>query len=176
MSLYEIDQAATQARIDTVTTGGLRALNECARRAEEIDKQVEEMFARQEREKKAIDEQVEQGNKNKPEPPDRPTAKPGTLALGAEEFREAREAEQAARPGPQPAPRAEASPGPTDAARDADEPQAPAARRTLRLGAPDDREETEQARPAEQRTPPKPAPRRSPAEGDDDMSGRTWLR
>jgi hypothetical protein len=197
MSLYEIDHAATQARLDAITADGLRKLGDAARRSEEVDKQTEEMLARQEREKKALDEQVAQAKAAaEPEPPAPP--RPATLALGGEEFAEARAArEQDRLPAPpQPAPPAQQTPHhgvplpgrlafPNPARpRPPAPPQTPPVhqppvsppRRTLALGAPEDRE---QPQPAEEKQAEKQAatrPRRPPAEPDDDMSGRTWLR
>jgi hypothetical protein len=170
MSLYEIDHAATQARIDAIGASGLRALGECARRSEQIDKQVLEMLAREEREKQTIDERAEQAKQH--EPPARPTPKRSTLALGAEEFREAgspnraRQESQATR-GAQGTPATRDTSGPA-----ADAPKPSPANRTLRLGTPEDRE----ADAADERHPSTPAAKRRPAESGDDLSPRTWLR
>lgn len=174
MSLYDIDHAATQARLDAITAGGVRALGECARRSAEIDKQVQEMHARQERQRQAGDVRATQ---IRPEPP-RPQ-RPATLALGGEEFREARQ------PGPpRPALPPRLAHGPAATRQENRErllpkggpatPE-PLRRRTLRFGAPEDRE---QQRPPGNQPPPELEPklRRPPTDGDDDMSGRTWLR
>lgn len=212
MSLYEIDRAATRARLDAITADGLRKLGDCARRSEELDKQVQTMLARQEREKQAMDDRAKPVTPDRPEPAPRP--KPTTLVLGADELRATKrdEPKPVVRPGP--AVPASASGG--DGHRDAQRPQAPAnvagrpgaevraaggrdgrtpepqagrageppstsgggithpttppaTRRTLMLGAPEDREQP----PAENA---KPRSRRPAAEQDDDMSGRTWLR
>lgn len=195
MSLYEIDHAATQARLDAITADGLRKLGDAARRSEEIDKQTKEMLARQEREKKAMDERVAQAKAAaEPETPVAPP-KPATLALGGEEFAEARAArEQDRLPAPpQPArqtprhgvplPGRLAFPNPVrppvPPAPPVQQPPAPPPRRTLALGAPEDREQparTAEKQPANPAAKPKVRPRRPPDESDDDMSGRTWLR
>jgi len=201
MSLYEIDHAATQARLDAITADGLRKLGDAARRSEEVDKQTKEMLARQEREKKAMDEQVAQAKAAaEPETPAAPP-KPVTLALGGEEFAEARATREQDRlpTPPQPAqqtphhgvplPGRLAFQNPARPRPPAPQPppvhQPPVSppRRTLALGAPEDRE---QPQPPEAKQPekqaekppdkPKTRPRRPPAEPDDDMSGRTWLR
>ncbi len=226
MSLYEIDRAATQARLDAITANGLRKLGECARRSEEIDKQVEDMRARQEREKRAMDERVKQAKEAKraPEPPARVTPKPARLVLGGEEFREVRDrrppepspaplvppgmrsrqarlagrqarlagapgrpapqAEQGRSPQPSPPGHPAAQPSPdrpqaTDrSTRPADPPDGPPPRRTLMLGAPEDRAQ-DQPSPDSAWAPGGERPRsghRPPGEADDDLSGRTWLR
>lgn len=256
MSLYEIDHGATQARLDASGASGLRALDECARRSAEIGKQVKAMRARQEREKQAIDEQVRNATRNKPEPPKQPPARPATLALGGEEFRETKAAQQPrplmpprppapggpmppAGPGGQGRPVPQAKPGGQSPARPVpqavpgrpvvqprpvaqtrsgihirresqarpvhnrppvvenkpakppanDEPPPPT-RRTFTLGAPEDRESDDRKPPAADRKQPSgerkppaedrksqpPKTRKPPAEGDDDLSGRTWLR
>lgn len=200
MSLYEIDPAATRARLDAIAANGLRALSECARRSEEIDKQVRDMLARQERAKRAMEKLVKQATEDTPPP--RPAARPATLRLGADEFREARQVPLLPMSGsPGAGPIAQADPGgpartggqaaaggragsgtetgsgPETAAgrggaTESDEEHTPPpAHRTLMLGAPEDR-----AEPAEDRAPARPQPRRAPVEQDDDLSGRTWLR
>lgn len=83
MSRYEIDGAATTARLDIIAGGGLRALGECARRSGEIDAQVREMRSRHEGWKKAMDDLVKTD-----QPTSRPAAGPATPALGAEALRE----------------------------------------------------------------------------------------
>jgi RNA processing factor Prp31 len=73
MSLDEIDHVAILARLDAITTSGLRALAECTRRSAEIDKRVQEMHARQERATRSMNELVEQSTKaRQPAPPARP--------------------------------------------------------------------------------------------------------
>lgn len=98
MTLYEIDDEATRHRIEAITAGGLRAMGELRQRAEDVDKSAEAMFERQEREKQAMDERVKLAEKDKPEPePAKPKfpPKPATMSLGAEEFKQAREARKA---------------------------------------------------------------------------------
>lgn len=183
MSLYDIDHAATQARLDAVTSGGLRVQGECARRSAEIGEQAREAAARQERAKLAMDELVKQAKEKPPEAPKPAESKPATLKLGAEELRP-RPNPPPPRPPNPPPPRPPAPPrvaqpaAPAPAKSEADSP--PLTRRTLMLGAPEDRE-----RPADKREPeldkappdkPRPRPRRPPAETEDDLSGRTWLR
>ncbi|MDQ3786615.1 MAG: hypothetical protein M3422_05140 [Actinomycetota bacterium] len=179
MSLLDIDPD-TPRRIEGITADGLRALGEIRERAKEIDKAADEMFARQERMRQELDEQVKQAAaqnakpEDKPEEP-KPRPKPSTLALGADEFKEARQARKAAeepkpaeapKPAP-PTPEEPPRPGKTLklGARD-DEEEAPRPNRTLKLGARDD---VEEPKPVRKPRPPRP-------ESDDDMSGRTWLR
>ncbi|MGH3760659.1 hypothetical protein [Actinophytocola sp.] len=178
MSLYEIDHATTQARLDAITASGLRALGECAHRSEEIDEQVREMLERREREKQALDELVKQAREQQaqdkraePEQPARRATTPTTLMLGAEELRAARRAAE-------PEPAAAKGQLPTAASGRVDEPSGqagPPTRRTLVLGAPEDREPRPEPRPsAERRAPVEPT--WPSAENDEDLSGRTWLR
>lgn len=183
MALYEIDPAATRARLDAIAAGGLRALGETARRSAEIDKQVQEMHARQERAKQAMAGRSGQSEQDRPGPPPRTPARPATLTLGAEELRETRPAAHTQAPaGTQPAQAglpsdggrvppgqrpASAQTGSQDAAGAGETSPLPT-RRTLMLGAPEDR--------AEESPAPKERPRRPPVDQDDDMSGRTWLR
>jgi hypothetical protein len=195
VSLLDIDPD-TPRRIEGITADGLRALGEIRERAKEIDKAADEMFARQERMRQELDEQVRQAAaknakpEEKPEEP-KPRPKPSTLALGADEFKEARQARKAAEApkqaeAPKPAPPVQEEPprpGKTLklGARD-DEAEAPKPNRTLKLGARDDEEPRRtmklgarddepapEERPARRPRPPRP-------EGDDDMSGKTWLR
>ncbi|OLF15634.1 hypothetical protein [Actinophytocola xanthii] len=156
MSLDEIDHVATQRRIEMAAAGGLRALRETARAGEAVDKQVREMRERHRREKQTMDDRIARTAQPTPRPNPRPTPRAGTLSLGADEFREARqphETPQVAKPAP----------------------DAPKPRPTLKLGARDDepRGEPEPKPPA----PGRPTPRRrTDTEGEDDLSGRTWLR
>ncbi len=136
MTLYEIDPDTTRRRIEAATAGGLRALGDLRQRSADVDTAIDGMLDRQERAAREMDERVRlaAAAREKDEPADeaRPRPRTGTLALGAEEFREAREARKTA-----------GQPAPAD-------PQ-----------------------PAQE----KPQRRRPPAQGgDDDMSGRTWLR
>lgn len=166
MALYEIDHDATQRRLDAITSNGLRALGDCTRRSAEIDERVAEMLAHQEREKQAMDERIKQATEERTShaEPARPVTKPATLALGGEEFQEARRGRfGAAKPGqgpggPEAVPGSRAAPvswfGGGGDRGDGDVPgtgreDAKVKRRPSRPGSP---------------------------EGDDDLSGRTWLR
>lgn len=180
MSLLDIDADAPR-RVEAITAGGLRALGEIRQRAEDIDKAADEMFERQERRRQELDEQVEQAaaaqNEKAGEPEEEERPKPKrTLALGGEEFHQARETKQAEAPkpapppAPEPAPQDEpARPGKTLKLGAHDDEEAPKPGKTLKLGARDDDEPKPEERPVRRPRPPRP-------EGDDDMSGRTWLR
>ncbi|MBB4912039.1 hypothetical protein [Actinophytocola algeriensis] len=195
MSLLDVDLAAPH-RVEGIAAEGLRALGAVRERSSEVDEAVDEMFERQERTRRELDEQVRQAaaEGDKPEEKadeDRPKPK-RTLSLGGDEFHQARETNQAEAPkpalppkpavppqstvppppAPEPEPRDEA-PNPARTlklgARDDAEDEAPQPNRTTKLGARDDEEPQR-----EQRQPRRPRPPRP--EGDDDMSGRTWLR
>jgi len=176
MPLYEIDPDATRRRLEEITTDGLRALREIRQQSEDIDKSVQELLEQREIERQALDEQVKAAAQPaEPEPEAKPKPKPSTLALGGDEFRQARVERQTAEevrpaPAPRPTPPAEPEPEqPTDV---------PQPSRTLKFGAPEDRDDTPLPEPAPTPLPEhKPVRRRPPRpEGDDDMSGRTWLR
>jgi Sec-independent protein translocase protein TatA len=153
MSLYEIDHEATQRRLDEIISDGLRALREVREESEEIDKAVQEMLEKRELERQALDEQVEAAAQPvEPEPEEKPRPKPTTLALGGDEFRQEREARKTQEP--------------VEAPEQKDEPQA---RRTFKLGAPEDDDTPAPAQRPVRKRPPRP-------EGEDDQSGRTWLR
>ena len=81
VSLDEIDHVAILARLDAITTNGLRALAECTRRSAEIDQRIREMHERQERATRAMNELVEGANKART-PTDRPSpaGPPGSVA------------------------------------------------------------------------------------------------
>jgi hypothetical protein len=181
VSLLDVDLDAPR-RVEGIAADGLRALGEVRERSAAVDKAVDEMFERQERTRQELDEQVRQAAEGEqPEEKadeDRPKPK-RTLALGGDEFHQARETTQAEAPkppapppaGPEPEPKNEA-PAKTlklGAREDTeDTPAAPQPNRTMKFGARDD----EEPQP-EQRPPRRPRPR---PEGDDDLSGRTWLR
>lgn len=174
MSLLDVDLDVPR-RIEGITEEGLRALGEARQRSSDVDKAVDEMFERQERTRQELDEQVKQaaaqGEKDEGKPDeDRPKPK-RTLSLGGEEFQQARDAKQPEAPKPATPPPPAPEPEPKD--------EAPKPTKTLKLGARDDAEEQappERAtKPEEPQRPPR-RPRPPRPEGDDDMSGRTWLR
>jgi len=165
VNLLDVDLDAPR-RIEGIAAAGLRALGAARQRSADVDKAVEEMFERRERARKELDEQVEQaGETEEKADEDRPKPK-RTLSLGGEEFHQARDVRQAEAP---PEPRNEPAPPSKLGARDdaGDEQSKPGG--TLKLGARDDDEPRQEERPVGRPRPPR-------AEGDDDMSGRTWLR
>ena len=161
MSLADIDAATTRRRIQDIADDARKAFETHAQRSAEIDVAAREAAAKEEAdleaalqrkaeaetERPSAEQQQETEDKPKPRP------KPSTLSLGAEEFKLDRQARQAAE---------------QDKPAKAEEPPGEAPRRTLKLGARDGEDAPQQDRPARKR-PPR-------AEGDDDMSGRTWLR
>lgn len=180
MSLLDVDVDAPR-RIEAITADGLRALGEVRQRADDIDKAVDEMFEQRERARQELEEQVRQATNDtseaKPDEEERPKPK-RTLALGGEEFQQAREAKQAEPPKPAGPPPVAPSPEPEPRT------EAPHQNQTLKLGARADGDEEQQKpnrvlrpeaadqpeeRPVRRPRPPRP-------EGEDDMSGRTWLR
>lgn len=174
MSLLDVDLDAPR-RIEGITADGLRALGEVRERSVEVGKAADEMFERQERTRAELDEQVRQAaaqNEKPDEKPDEDRPKPKrTLSLGGEEFHQARdakpvEAPKPAPPAPEPEVKDEPKPGKTLklGARDDAEDEAPTPGRTTKPGEPQP-----EPRPVRRPRPPRP-------EGDDDMSGRTWLR
>jgi hypothetical protein len=108
VSLYDIDHAATQRRIEAAAAGGLRALGETARRSEEIDQQVRDMIERRQREKQAMDERIAAAKPEPEQPPEQARPRPATLRLGAPEDR------QAASPLPKRRPKSSKPPGDDD--------------------------------------------------------------
>lgn len=179
MSLLDVDLDAPR-RIEGTTAAGLRALGEVRQRSEDVGKAAGEMFERRERARRELEEQVRQAaaengrTEDKADDEDRPTPR-RTLSLGGEEFHQGREAKQAETPMPAAAP-------PPPEPKPEDEPARPG--RTLKLGARDDAGEEppgpgatpEQGARAEEEPRPARRPRPPRPEGDDDMSGRTWLR
>jgi hypothetical protein len=183
MTLIDIDDRAAKARMLEIVAANKEALDAHSRRAAELateeraaqDRDEAALKAAQERKAKAEAATAQQAaEQEKDKQVDEPKAKPkpSTLALGADEFKEARQArkvEEAPKQAPpqRPAPPAEPK----------DEPKPEPARpsRTMKLGARDDEPTAEEPRskpeerPARRPRPPRP-------EGDDDMSGRTWLR
>ena len=164
MSLADIDAAATARRIREIADNAQKAFEAHAQRSAEIDAASREAVAKEEADRKAVEERraelearkaaaAQQPEKLKPSP--RPRS--ATLSLGAEEFKLDRQARQAAEQD-KPAEPVQVEPEATEPARP---------NRTLRLGG-RDQGVAEQDEPSQKR-PPRP-------EGDDDMSGRTWLR
>lgn len=166
MTLIDIDEAASKRRLQEIASASKAAVDARLRQVGEQAERDRETAEREETDLKAALErkagaEAAAAAASAPEEEAKPRPKPATLSLGGEEFAQAREARQVAAEEPQPAP----EPAPV-----VSEPPAPG--RTLRLGAPEDRGED---------TPPqekdKPVRRRPPRpDGDDDMSGRTWLR
>jgi hypothetical protein len=164
MSLADIDAGAARRRIQEIAEESKAALTAQSQRSAELNAEASAAAVKEAADLKAVEQrlaEVEAAREAAAKPEEEtPRPKPATLSLGGEEFAQAREARQAAEPKPAPP-----EPEPV-----VSEPPAPG--RTLRLGAPEDRGED---------TPPqekdKPVRRRPPRpDGDDDMSGRTWLR
>jgi hypothetical protein len=155
MSLLDID-ADTPRRVEAVTADGLRALGEVRQRAEDLGKAADTMFEERERARRAIDEQVRQAGRpeDKPDGEERPRPK-RTLSLGGDELRQDKPDKQAE------------TPKPADPAKSRADSEPP--NRTLKLGAREEPGDQPEERPARRPRPPRP-------EGDDDLSGRTWLR
>lgn len=172
----EMDPGATQRRIDQITEAGLRALDDAAEQAAEIDRVAAEEAARRE---EAIQASLDEAARKKAEreeqaaqqqPPsawaNRPT-RPTYLALGGEELQE-HQRPASPLPPPLPVPVPPAAPPEPPAA----EPPREAPRdRYLSFGSADE----EGAPPARS---PRPAPTR-PAprdDEDDDWASRSWMR
>ena len=169
----EINEVATQRRLDEITTSGVRALEECAERSAEIDEQARESNARQEAEIKAMEQERDEREREGPpagqEQPAAPVpwptreSKPRVLSFDGEDF-----AEQANAPTP-PTGFTEPLPAPEPPA-----PPAPSGDRLLSFGA----EEDEEAPPVPPR--PAPAPLARPQAHDDeddgDWSDQSWVR
>jgi hypothetical protein len=160
MSLSDIDAAATRRRIQEIADSSRKAFEAHAQRSAEIDAAFREAAAKEEADLKAVEERKAAAEARKAEAEaaeKKEKPKPATLSLGAEEFREARQAGNA-RPEPEPPATKEEQPATKE--------ELPRPNRTLKLDARED--EPEQDKPVRKR-PPRP-------EADDDMSGRTWLR
>ncbi|MGB3440162.1 MAG: hypothetical protein WBA97_15560 [Actinophytocola sp.] len=191
MSLADIDATVTRRRIQDAVDASRKTLENLAQGSAEIDAQFREAAAKEEAELTAALERkaaaeaeaarlaAEQEKDKQAEEP-KPRPRPSTLSLGADEFKEARQVKQvveetkpAAPPPPaEPETRDEpARPGRTLklGARDDAADEAPPPGKTFKLGARDDEEPQPEARPVRRPRPPR-------AEGDDDLSGRTWLR
>jgi hypothetical protein len=166
MTLIDIDDVAAKQRLHEIASASKAALDARVRQAEELAAQAREAFEREEADLKAAlerkaeaerasaaKEAAEKEAAEKEQEPEKPKTppKPATMSLGADEFKQAREARKNA---PEPVP----TPPPPPAPEKPD--------RTMKLGTQDDA-------PAQH----KPARKRRPRpESDDDMSGRTWLR
>jgi hypothetical protein len=175
----EISEAATQRRLDEITTSGVRALEECAERSAKIDEQARESMARQEAELKAMEqERDEREREGVPAEQEQPAAsvlwptresKPRVLSFGGEDF-----AEPADTPTP---PAGFTEPPPAPMPPPAPEPPAPPAsprEHLLSFGV----DEDEATPPVPPR--PAPAPRAQPQvrpdEDDEDWSNQSWVR
>jgi hypothetical protein len=172
----EIDEAATQRRLDEITTSGVRAFEEAAERSAAIDEEARETNARQEAEVKAMEKELAE-REGVPAEEDQPAAsvpwptresKPRVLSFEGEDF-----AEQADAPTP-PTGFTEPPPAPAPAP-EQPAPPAPSGGHLLSFGA----EEDEEPPPV----PPRPAPpalrprHQAPADDDDDdFSGQSWVR
>jgi hypothetical protein len=180
MSLYEIDDAATQRLLETVTAESVRALDECGDRSDEIDREAREAFAREAAERQALEEEIEKGRPPDPQPEETTSAatwgpraaKPTVLALGGEEL-QAPPSPAPAPPVPPPVPPGArppaappAPPGVRTPATPPDGSPRPARDHVLSFGI----EDQEPARPAAPRKPARPR-----GEEDDDLSGRNWM-
>jgi hypothetical protein len=160
VSLADIDAAATRQRIQDIADNAKKAFAAHAQASAEIDAASREAMAKEEADARAVQERLAEIESRKAaaeaatlrEQQEQKPKKPATLSLGAEEFkldRQARKAGEQAVPAPpaqQDEPAGEDEPARKDQTARKDE---PARRRT---------------------------PRPAPPEGDDDMSGRTWLR
>jgi hypothetical protein len=174
MSLADIDADAARRRLQEIAEESKAAFTAQSQRSAELNADASAAAAKEAADLKAVEQrlaEVEAARESAaaPEEEAKPRPKPATLSLGGEEFSQAREARQAAVEEPKPAPPVPPVP-PMTPELVASEPPAP--NRTLRLGAPEDRvvdePSAENDKPVRKR-PPRPA-------GDDDMSGRTWLR
>jgi hypothetical protein len=179
MALADIDDVAAGRRLRELAAANKAALDARVRQANELSEQARADFEREEADLRAALRRKAEAEAGAKPPPaeqreDRPRPSPrprrSTLALGAEEFtldRQARQAAEGTRPTPAAPDRTE-EPATVEEPTKAEEPPREAPRRTLKLGARDGEDAPPQDRPARRR-PPRP-------EGDDDMSGRTWLR
>jgi len=179
MALYEIDDLATQRRLEVVTAEAVRSLDECGERSDQIDREAREAFTREAAEREAMAEGIEQGRRPEPAPDEagppspwqRKPPKETVLSLGGDEIlpaQPAAETQPNLPPPPAPPPPVQPDPMPT--------PAQPAGPRdhVLSLGFEDD----DSARPAPPRPAP-PPPVRRPArtsDEDDDLSGHRWMR
>jgi hypothetical protein len=184
MSLIEIDDVAARQRLHEIAAGNKAALDAHVRRSAELAERARQAFEREEADLKATlarkaeaEARAAEREKAPPAEETRPRPRPTTLSLGAEEFKQVLEPRQAAPPPGPPSASPSVPPAPDPA------PEPPRPSRTLKLGAPADREDEPVATgrtddPGRDEAGRKPAERRRPprSESDDDMSGRTWLR
>lgn len=182
MTLADIDAAVTRRVIQEIADESKAAFKAQAHQSAEIDAASREALAKEDADLKAVQdrraeldaarEAAERAKAAEEAPPVKET-RPSTLSLGADEFKQEREARKAVET-PAPPPQPEQQPQPVE--------EAARPNRTLKLGGRGD-EDTPREPPREppqervEPAPQKPVRRRpAPAEGDDDMSGRTWLR
>ena len=191
MTLIDIDDRAAKARLQEISAANKAAFDVHTQRVAQLASEERAALERDEAELKAAQERKaeaeaaaarkaaeQEKEQQAEEPKSRP--KPSTLSLGADEFKEARQARKAVddaaevKPAeaPKPPSPVEEPPRPGKTlklgARDEEE-ATPKPNRTMKLGARDDDEPKPEERPVRRPRPPRP-------EGDDDMSGRTWLR
>jgi len=187
MALADIDAAATQRRIQEAVDASKKAFSDLSQRSAEIDSQFSAAAAKEEADLKAALERKaaaeaaakraeEQEKEQQAEEP-KAKPKPSTLSLGADEFKEARQARKVEEVAKQ-APPQRTAPPPEPKDEPKPEPVRPS--RTMKLGARDDEDAPAKPHAEEPRSKPEERPVRRPRpprpEGDDDMSGRTWLR
>jgi hypothetical protein len=181
MALYEIDDLATQRRLEAVTAEAVRSLDECGERSDQIDRDAREAFAREAAEREAMAEEIEKGRRPEPPPDEAGTASPWqrkppkqtVLSLGGDEILPAQPpaaTEPNWTPPPVPPPTVQPDPLPT--------PAQPAGPRdhVLSLGFEDD--DSARPTPPAAAAPPPPPVRRPPraSDEDDDLSGQRWMR
>ncbi len=162
MALADIDAAATRRLIQEIADEAKAGFAAAVARSAELDVEAREAAAKDEADlKAALDRRDElaaaEAAAKTAEEKAAKADRPATLTLGAEELRETRPAEKAQEPAQSEAKQADKS----DEKQDEKRPS-----RTLRLGARDEGDDE----------PPRPRPRPASPKGDDDMSGRTWLR
>ena len=85
MSLADIDAAATARRIQEVADNARKAFEAHAQRSAEIDAASREAAAKEEADRKAVEEREAEAERPKPSPTPRPSPRPRppTLKLGA---------------------------------------------------------------------------------------------
>lgn len=173
MALYEIDDLATQRKLEAVTAEAVRSLDECGERSDQLDREAREAFAREAAEREAMAEEIEKGRRPEPAPDEagppspwqRKPPKETVLSLGGDEILPTQPA-AATQPAPPPAVQPDPMPAPGQPAGPRDH--------VLSLGFEDD----DSARPAPRAPAPPPPLRRPPRinDEDDDLSGQRWMR
>lgn len=174
----EIDEGATQRRMEEILSTGLRGLEECAERSAEIDREAAETAARQEAEIKEMErvrdeqraaQQADSQPAAQPWPSRQP--KPSVLSFDGEEFA----AHAPTPPTGFAEPAAVIPPPPPEPGTE----PAPSARPTtdhlLSFGADDSDEERPPSASPVPRPSPSPRPGRAARE-DDDWSDTNWVR